>query len=331
VKIWRSRKSEVIWDEEDWFVVDQFVESVVQTFKNQKQLNTEELKQLLRMECCESPEDIMAIPEESFRAAKIPAAFQRRLQSPKERVLYKIDDNVKFIARLKEYLPANHLPDFKIVSPEAHIYPTISDSISDGNDIWRRIINILTTVCAYIIMAFLFLEYLGVSLDKQQEFGYFVSGTIALATLVFVPLFPNNAIRQQKFIWATHQSEMEEEKGYGYWVRFSNTLHLFGISLTVIIFAISVGLYVHDIYDNGREINLIGANLVITLYVTFMISFVIFLICDQSKKYVKSQNTLCFLHCMTYIFETLLLLSMVFSFLLSCWFRTPTLLCFPGP
>jgi hypothetical protein len=77
-----------------------------------------------------------------------------------------------------------------------YVYPTISDSIADANSIERRIFNILTTVCIFIILFNLWYEYASFSTHvRNTTLAYYILQVICLLFLVMVPLFPNTGVR----------------------------------------------------------------------------------------------------------------------------------------
>jgi len=201
----------------------------------------------------------------------------------------------------------------------AYIYPTISDSIADGNDIFRRIFNILTTACAYILMMFVYYDFMNSSPERQARdfWKYYMLSIIGLVTLVFVPLFPNNAIRMQKYLIMKEKDFKAErrdpvENGKVLWLNLSERLHLGGITLTVVTMTTAI-------WNSHRD----APTIVNVLFTIFGIFVVLFTLVNLFLKFgpKATSNTKALFSVFLHISETGLLLSLVFSFLFTAWSR----------
>jgi len=200
----------------------------------------------------------------------------------------------------------------------AYIYPTISDSIADGNDIYRRIFNILTTACAYILLMFVYFDYIDSSPERQaRDFvWYYLMSTIGLVTLVFVPLFPNEAIRMQKYLIMKVDDLQPIRKdpvevGKIEWRRISEKLHLSGITITVITMVIAIW--------SSQNVTPLLVKILFTIFSIFVALFLTVNILINFFRGDSNKNALycVFLH----VTETGLLLFMILSFLFTAWSR----------
>lgn len=212
--------------------------------------------------------------------------------------------------------PTYAVDRFRVEYAEYYIYPTISDSIADGNAILRRIFNILTTAAALLLCAYLWLEYLTFDLDDQVTFlVYYILELICVITLIFVPLFPNNSSRISPS-WC---------------IPLTGKFHLLGIFFTVTTMIAAISFYLERMRQKNHVVPL-----VIILFSLALFFAALFALCSLLRNYpfsfghtLSHENVHALACCLLYFSETGLLLSIVLCFVFSSWYKAETLTCFP--
>jgi hypothetical protein len=187
---------------------------------------------------------------------------------------------------------------FRHTDSRMYIYPTISDSICDGNNVSQRIANVFITAIAFILISLLLMEYLCDSAgDKERFLGYYISGILSLICLVFVPLFPNNAIRMP-------------ERGWNF---LSPNLHTVGIAITVILESVSTTIYISKLQSANPVVYVFYA--LFWFFFAWVAVLYVLTSIPLYKPQFFSSNTSAIFDCLLYITETGLLLSLLFCYM----------------
>jgi len=186
-----------------------------------------------------------------------------------------------------------------------YIYETISDSISDGNSLSRRIFNGTCVLSLILILFFIYYEYI-TRPDNYSFVYYYVLEFLSILLITIIPCFPSNT------------KDLKPENAR----LFSTLIHSLSIIIAMFLMIGSVSSYLNVLNKKNKRVFMLefffygSIFSLLLLILSFGIDFCVKKI--NIKRIAKS---------FSYLFEAFLLFFIILTFLISSLYRNNELKC----